>query len=125
MRDQGASLDTKHLCQQSLRLAARQTALLQEGPRAGERLTGTVRIKGWIAYCRRRRAWRSHLTRSGGCFGQGGELLGLMLRHQRGNQFVEVAIHNGVDLVQGQIDAVIGDSPLGEIVGADALGAVA
>src|SRR6267142_42796 len=55
----------------------------------------------------------------------GGELLGLMLGEQRLCQLTEVAIHDVVDLVEREPDAVIGDPPLREIVGADALGAVA
>src|SRR5215468_3683226 len=37
----------------------------------------------------------------------------------------EVAGDDGVELVQGQVDAVVGDSVLREVVGADALAAVA
>src|SRR5882672_3384297 len=55
----------------------------------------------------------------------GGELLGLMLGEQRLCQLTEVAIHDVVDLVEREADAVVGDPPLRKIVGADALGAVA
>ncbi len=56
---------------------------------------------------------------------QRGELLGLVLGGQRPGQFGQVAIHDVLDLVQRQVDAVIGDARLREVVGADALGAVA
>src|SRR5581483_1939891 len=50
----------------------------------------------------------------------------LILGDQRIDQFVErLAGQHAVDLVQGEVDAVVGDPALREIVGADALGAVA
>src|SRR5262245_31176387 len=56
----------------------------------------------------------------------GGEKLSLMLGHQRADQFLEPRpFDNLVELVEGEIDAVIGDAALREIIGADALGAVA
>ena len=44
---------------------------------------------------------------------------------QRLDQFAQVAGDDGVELVQVQVDAVIGDAVLREIVGADAFAAVA
>src|SRR5437764_1172652 len=58
-------------------------------------------------------------------FGELGELLGLLLGGERVDEVVELAVHDAVDLVQGEIDAVVGDAALREVVGADALGAVA
>src|SRR5882672_2195544 len=55
----------------------------------------------------------------------GGELLGLMLGEQRLRQLREVAVHDVVDLVEREPDAVIGHPPLREIVGTDALRPVA
>jgi hypothetical protein len=48
-----------------------------------------------------------------------------MLRHQRRRQLVEVAVHDRVDLVEGQVDPMVRDTALREIVGPDPLGAVA
>ena len=48
-----------------------------------------------------------------------------MLGGQAVDQFVEVAVHDGVDFVEREIDAVIGDAALREVVSADAFGAVA
>src|SRR5581483_1731000 len=53
------------------------------------------------------------------------ELLGLVLGHQARGELVEVAVHDGVDLVERETDAVVGHAPLREVVRADALGAVA
>src|SRR6266487_4298596 len=58
-------------------------------------------------------------------FGECGELLGLVLCEQRLRQLGKVAIHDVVDLVEGETDAVVGDPSLRKIIGADALGAVA
>src|SRR5690606_19147778 len=55
---------------------------------------------------------------------QRSQLLGLMLGTQCADQFVEVAFHDLTQLVQGEIDAVIGDPPLREVVGANAFGTV-
>jgi hypothetical protein len=48
-----------------------------------------------------------------------------MLGSQRLRQFLYVAVHDGVDPIQREVDAVIGDAPLREVVGADALAAIA
>ena len=53
-----------------------------------------------------------------------GKLLGLMFGHQRVAQFADVAVHDVVHLVQGEVDAVVGDAALREIIGANALAAV-
>src|SRR3972149_2340662 len=60
-----------------------------------------------------------------GFLAQRGELLGLVLGGKRAGQLGKVAIHDVLDLVQREVDAVIGHASLREIVGADALGAVA
>src|SRR5699024_1636457 len=56
---------------------------------------------------------------------QRGQLLGLVFAGQRADHFVQVAGHDVIKLVQRQVDAVVGDPALGEIVGTNALGAVA
>ena len=43
---------------------------------------------------------------------------------QGADELIEVAVHHIGQLVQRQIDAVIGDASLRKIVGADALGAI-
>ena len=49
-----------------------------------------------------------------------------MLRHQGQDQFLQGrSFNNLVELVKGEIDAVVGNPPLRKIIGADALGAVA
>ena len=53
------------------------------------------------------------------------QLFRLLRGHQRIDELVQIAIQNGVQLVERQSDAVIRDPALGEVVGADALGAVA
>src|SRR5690606_36223633 len=53
------------------------------------------------------------------------QLVRLVLVHQRIDDFIEFALHNLFELVERQVDAVIGDAALREIVGADALGAIA
>src|SRR5574343_984814 len=57
--------------------------------------------------------------------GQFGQLISLVFGGQRAEQFVHVAVHDRGDLVQRQVDPVVGDPSLWEIVGADTLGAVA
>src|SRR6185503_20528987 len=56
---------------------------------------------------------------------EAGELLGLVLGGERRRDLREVAVHDRIDLVQREVDAVVGDAPLGEVVGADAVRAVA
>ena len=56
----------------------------------------------------------------------GREQRGLMLGHQRVDDLAErLAFHHLRQLVERQIDAVVGDAALRKIIGADALGAVA
>jgi hypothetical protein len=47
------------------------------------------------------------------------QLLGLMLGQQRGAKLVQIPIHDLLDFVQRQVDAVIRYPPLGKIVSAD------
>ncbi len=47
------------------------------------------------------------------------------MRNQRVDDFVELALHDAVQLVKREIDPMIGQPPLGEIIGADALTAIA
>src|SRR6266853_4970203 len=56
--------------------------------------------------------------------GERSELLCLVLGEQRLRQLRKIAVHDVVDLVEGETDAVVGDPPLRKIVGADALGTV-
>src|SRR5689334_20735364 len=53
------------------------------------------------------------------------ELLGLELLRERIDDLVQIAVHDRVDPVEREVDAVVGDAALREIVGADALAAVA
>ena len=55
-----------------------------------------------------------------------GQAVGLVLRHQRIDDLAQlVAGDDARQLVERQVDAVVGDAALREIVGADALAAVA
>src|SRR6266853_4991494 len=56
--------------------------------------------------------------------GERGELLGLVLGEQRLCQLGQIAVHDVVDLVECETDAVVGDPSLRKIISADALGAV-
>src|SRR5258706_15177275 len=53
------------------------------------------------------------------------ELLGLVLGGERRADLHEVAVHDGVDLVQREVDAVVGHAALGEVVRPHAIGTVA
>ena len=55
---------------------------------------------------------------------QFGKQIGLMLGGQRTKQFVHITIENRGNLVQRQVDAVVGNPTLREIVGTDALGTI-
>src|SRR6266852_3597721 len=67
---------------------------------------------------------RSRLDPASALFGERGELLGLVLCEQRLRQLGKIAVHDVVDLVEGETDAVVGDPSLRKIIGADALGTV-
>src|SRR5437899_4685752 len=56
--------------------------------------------------------------------GQRRELLGLEFLRKRIDDLVQLAVHDGVDLVERQIDPVIGHAPLRKVVGANALAPV-
>ena len=47
------------------------------------------------------------------------QLLRLVCRDQRIDEFIEIAVHDLIDPVQGQLDPVIRDPALGKIVGPD------
>ncbi len=53
------------------------------------------------------------------------ERLHLVVGTERLGDLLHIAGHNGVEPVEGESDAVIGHAPLGEVVGADPLAAVA
>src|SRR5882757_2430402 len=56
--------------------------------------------------------------------GERGELLGLVLGEKRLRQLGKIAVHDVVDLVECETDAVVGDPSLRKIISADALGTV-
>src|SRR5688500_18048431 len=49
----------------------------------------------------------------------------LVLGSQRAGDLPQVAVHDRVDPVQREVDAMVGDAPLREVVGADAVGTIA
>jgi len=57
--------------------------------------------------------------------GFGLQLLRLIVCDERVDEWVEIAFHHEVELVNRQADAVISDAVLFEVVGADLLGAIA
>src|SRR5215204_2819716 len=57
--------------------------------------------------------------------GLGLELLGLVVRDEGVDELVERALHDEVELVDGEADAVVADAVLLEVVGANLFGAVA
>src|SRR6478609_5532394 len=57
--------------------------------------------------------------------GQLGELLGEIGALQRGDDLLEIALHDRRQVVERQPDAMVGHAVLREIVGADALTAIA
>src|ERR1041384_4815128 len=61
-------------------------------------------------------------TASGRYFGQ---TLVVVFRHQIFDQLIQVAFHDGGQVLDGEVDAVVGDTVLGEVVGADFFAAVA
>src|ERR1700733_10950964 len=56
---------------------------------------------------------------------EAGQQLRLVLGGERAGEVAEVAVHDRVDLVQREVDAVVGHAALREVVGADAVRAVA
>ena len=48
-----------------------------------------------------------------------------MFGHQRVGNLGHIAVHNEIDFLQGEINAVICDAALRKIIGADALGTIA
>src|SRR5579883_1985036 len=58
-------------------------------------------------------------------FGLLRELLGLVLLIERADELFEMPVHDLIELVEREVDAMVGDAALREVVGADALGAVA
>src|SRR4051794_8404605 len=60
-----------------------------------------------------------------GVLAQARQLLGLVLRGERAGDLVQIAAHDLVDLVQGEVDAMVGHAALREVVRADAIAAVA
>src|SRR6184192_3064073 len=68
----------------------------------------------------------ARVVSSSRCFSrQRRELLGLKLLRERVDDLVEVAVHYGVDLVERQIDPVIGHAALRKVVRANALAPIA
>src|SRR3954447_6049966 len=62
---------------------------------------------------------------SSGFFCELRQLLGQVLGCKRIEQLVELAVHDALDLVERQVDAVVGDAALRKVVGADPLRTVA
>src|SRR5262245_60046964 len=52
------------------------------------------------------------------------QLLRLMVGDQAVDERRELAVDDTIEIVQRQVDAMVGHAPLWEVVGADALGAV-
>src|SRR5690606_36053958 len=67
--------------------------------------------------------WPMASRRGGG--GKFGELIGLILVDQRPDEVVEITLQHGVELVEGELDAMVGDSSVRIVVGADLLRTVA
>src|SRR5688572_31952037 len=65
------------------------------------------------------------VLRSSGFFGKTCQLLGLVLGGERVDDLVDLAVHDALDLVEREVDAVVGDPALRKVVGADALRAIA
>src|SRR5690606_9763860 len=72
----------------------------------------------------RARSPRAPRRRSSGLFGELRKLLRLVLRAQRLDELVQLAVHDAIDLVEGEVDAVVGHPALRKVVRADALRAV-
>src|SRR6202044_1567828 len=53
------------------------------------------------------------------------QLFGLVFLVQRTNQLVEIAVHDIVQLVEREIDAMVGHAALRKVIGANALGTIA
>ena len=74
------------------------------------------------------RAWRSAIRTakrdgghsSGSTLAQRQQFL-LVIGNQRVNEFVHFALHHPIELVERQIDTMVGDAALRKIIGADAL----
>ena len=56
---------------------------------------------------------------------QSRQLIGLVFARQCIDEFTEIALHDFWQAIEGQGDAVVGDPALREVVGANALAAVA
>gem|GEM_PF-6636923 len=56
---------------------------------------------------------------------QRGQLFSLVFVDQGLDDGVQVSLHETFQLVQGEVDTVIGDAPLGKVIGANAFRAVA
>ena len=48
-----------------------------------------------------------------------------MLLHQGFHHGTQVALYDLIELVQGKVDAMVGNAPLRKVVGPDALGSIA
>jgi hypothetical protein len=95
--------------QQHLGVQARGVAGLGQSPNRGVAPTELPSLA---------EGWRRSL-------GQCRQLVGLILVDQRLDDGIEIPFQNVAELVEREVDAVIGDAPLREVVGADALGAIA
>ena len=50
--------------------------------------------------------------------------LGLIMLDQSVDDFIDMTVHGLVEIVEGQVDAVIGDAPLGLVVRTYSFGAI-
>src|SRR5690606_35841715 len=98
----------------------------QEARRPGRR-TGRLRGRGasarGLAHARRARGRPLRALSSG--VRASAEQLGLMVRAERGDELVELALHHAIQRVERELDAVIRDAVLRVVVRADLLRALA
>ena len=53
-------------------------------------------------------------------FGELRQLLGRVLGGERADDVIQFPVHDALDLVEREVDAVVGDAALRKVVGADA-----
>src|SRR5262249_29131682 len=114
--DQMRAIDFKHVREQRPRIDGRKPAI---GKRA---LYGRGHDR--LVCGNRKQKRRAGGGLRGRLFAQLRELLSLVLGDQRARKLVEVAVHDGRDLIEREIDTVIRNPPLGKVVSAYALGTV-
>src|SRR5215475_12014977 len=78
-----------------------------------------------ISLSTRRWVSRKRAAGSGTRFPERGELFGLKFLRERVRELEQISIHDLIDLVERQVDAVVGDAPLREVEGADPFASIA